>query len=107
MTEQDNERVRQEPIIAKLEQIDPNRNLIALAIANLHAPSEMSCFMGEYAQWLVDTSPEDPEIENNPFLVASNDVGYFLGYYNYETQEKWKRAIENLEHPLERAAIKY
>ena len=86
-----------EPIIPRLQEVEPERNIVFVAVDHLTDPNEMNQFLNEYTALLSES--DDPKIKENPMKVATDNVNYVAGYYSRETAERWM-AVTEVGHPL-------
>lgn len=85
-------------LVEKLQEKDPKRNVVFIAIENIDEPEQMREFYKDYVRYL--TEHEDDLEGLSPESVARDNVGYVVVYYGKETTDKWMDAVEGLRHPV-------
>ena len=89
-------------LVQRLQNKEPDRNVVFTAIEQLKTPEEIKEFYQEYIEWLkTNTELSDPE------KVAKENIGYVIGYYSQETANTWMKTLEDIYHPVFGREIPY
>lgn len=81
-------------LLKRLQEKNPDRNVLSTAISDLKDESDLKKFFDQYVEWLKGRVEESPE------SVALQNIGYAVGYYDQETADRWMKALPGVSHPI-------
>lgn len=86
-------------LIKELQDKKPDREVVFTAIENLTDKKQIKQFYSEYVAYLKQRI-EREHIEKSPEIVADENIGYVLGYYDKKTADEWMETLPSVKHPV-------
>lgn len=89
---------RPQPLLPRLQALDPERDVVYTAIDRLTKPAEIRQFVGEYLERRTSSVAEGKKGKVRKTLMGN--IGFILGQYESDVSQRWFDTVEGLSHPI-------